>query len=63
MNEYPESDYPGTDFEPGCEDRIGLLEGTYYGEEGDYRSQWINIMWCCYLYYGCLLYTSDAADE
>ena len=52
MNEYPESDYPGTDFEPGCEDRIGLLEGTYYGEEGDYRSQWINIMWCCYLYYG-----------
>ena len=52
MNEYPESDYPGIDFEPGCEDRIGLLEGTYYGEEGDYRSQWINIMWCCYLYYG-----------
>ncbi len=52
MNEYPDSDYPGIDFEPGCEDRIGLLEGTYYGEEGDYRSQWINIMWCCYLYYG-----------
>ena len=52
MNEYPESDYPGVDFEPGCEDRIGLLEGTYYGEEGDYRSQWINIMWCCFLYYG-----------
>ena len=52
MNEYPDSDYPGVDFEPGCEDRIGLLEGTYYGEEGDYRSQWINIMWCCYLYYG-----------
>ena len=52
MNEYPESDYPGIDFEPGCEDRIGLLEGTYYGEVGDYRSQWINIMWCCYLYYG-----------
>ena len=44
MNEYPDSDYPGIDFEPGCEDRIGLLEGTYYGEEGDYRSQWINIM-------------------
>ena len=52
MNEYPDSDYPGIDFEPGCETRIGLLEGTYYGEEGDYRSQWINIMWCCYLYYG-----------
>ena len=52
MNEYPDSDYPGVDFEPGCEDRIGLLEGTYYGEEGDYRSQWINIMWCCFLYYG-----------
>ena len=52
MNEYPESDYPGIDFEPGCEERIGLLEGTYYGEEGDYRSQWINIMWCCFLYYG-----------
>jgi len=52
MNEYPDSDYPGIDFEPGCEDRIGLLEGTYYGEEGDYRSQWINIMWCCFLYYG-----------
>ena len=52
MNEYPDSDYPGIDFEPGCEERIGLLEGTYYGEEGDYRSQWINIMWCCYLYYG-----------
>ena len=52
MNEYPESDFPGVDFEPGCEDRIGLLEGTYYGEEGDYRSQWINIMWCCFLYYG-----------
>ena len=34
-----------------CEVRIGILEGTYYGEEGDYRSQWINIMWCCYLYY------------
>ena len=50
MNEYPDSDYPGIDFEPGCEDRIGLLEGTYYGEEGDYRSQWINIMWCCYLF-------------
>ena len=28
MNEYPDSDYPGIDFEPGCEDRIGLLEGT-----------------------------------
>ena len=52
MNEYPDSDYPGIDFEPGCEERIGLLEGTYYGEVGDYRSQWINIMWCCYLYYG-----------
>ena len=52
MNEYPDSDYPGVDFEPGCENRIGLLEGTYYGEEGDYRSQWINIMWCCFLYYG-----------
>ena len=52
MNEYPDSDYPGVDFEPGCEERIGLLEGTYYGEEGDYRSQWINIMWCCFLYYG-----------
>ena len=52
MNEYPDGDYPGIDFEPGCEDRIGLLEGTYYGEVGDYRSQWINIMWCCYLYYG-----------
>ena len=52
MNEYPDSDYPGVDFEPGCEDRIGLLEGTYYGEEGDYRSQWVTIMWCCFLYYG-----------
>ena len=52
MNEYPDSDFPGTDFEPGCEDRVGLLEGTYYGEVGDYRPKWITVMWCCFLDYG-----------
>jgi len=52
MIEYPDSDYPGVDFEPGCEDRVGLLEGTYYGEVGDYRPKWITIMWCCFLEYG-----------
>ena len=52
MNEYPDSDYPGEDFEPGCEDRVGLLEGTYYGEVGDYRPKWITVMWCCFLDYG-----------
>ena len=35
-----------------CKTRIGLLEGTYYGEIETYRSRWINIMWCCYLEYG-----------
>jgi hypothetical protein len=56
-NYWPDGDerYSGNNVineDEGCKTRIGLLEGTYYGEIETYRSRWINIMWCCYLEYG-----------
>ncbi len=51
--EYPESvDFPGTNIDNGCKDKIGLFEGTYYDEIDSYRAKWISVMWCCDLNYG-----------
>ena len=51
--EYPESvDFPGTNLDNGCKDKIGLFEGTYYDEIDSYRAKWISVMWCCDLNYG-----------
>ena len=53
MNQYPDSeDYPGTNEDDSCKTKIGLLEGTYYGEIETYRPRWISVMWCCFLEYG-----------
>lgn len=52
-NQYPDSDdYPGTNEDDSCKTKIGLLEGTYYGEIETYRPRWISVMWCCFLEYG-----------
>jgi hypothetical protein len=53
MNQYPDSEeYPGTNEDDSCKTKIGLLEGTYYGEIETYRPRWISVMWCCFLEYG-----------
>ncbi len=53
MNQYPDNDeYNGFNADDGCKDRVGLLEGTYYGEIDNYRPKWWSIMWCCTLEYG-----------
>jgi len=57
-NTYDENDtdydpnYPGTNEDDSCKEKIGLFQGTYYDEEETYRAKWISVMWCCVLDYG-----------
>ena len=57
-NTYDENDtdydpnYPGTNEDDSCKEKIGLFQGTYYDEEETYRPKWISVMWCCVLDYG-----------
>jgi len=51
---WPDADFDrlGENSDPGCKDRVGLVEGIYYAEQGGYRPKWWTIMWCCTLEYG-----------
>ena len=51
---WPDADFErlGQNTDPGCKDRVGLVEGIYYAEQGGYRPKWWSIMWCCTLEYG-----------
>jgi len=51
---WPNADFDrlGENSDPGCKDRVGIVEGIYYGEQGGYRPKWWTIMWCCTLEYG-----------
>ena len=51
---WPDADFErlGENSDPGCKDRVGIIEGIYYGEQGGYRPKWWTIMWCCTLEYG-----------
>jgi hypothetical protein len=51
---WPNADFDrlGKNSDPGCKDRVGIVEGIYYGEQGGYRPKWWTIMWCCTLEYG-----------
>ena len=52
MNQFPDSEFPGTNADPSCPTKIGHFEGTYYGEVGTYRPRWLSVMWCCDDEYG-----------
>ncbi len=43
--QYPGSDFSGFNQDNSCKDKVGIFEGTYYGEIGDYRGNWRTIMW------------------
>ena len=51
---WPDADFNrlGENSDLGCKDRVGIVEGIYYGEQGGYRPKWWTIMWCCTLEYG-----------
>ena len=51
---WPDADFDrlGENSDPGCKDRVGLVEGIYYAEQGGFRPKWWTIMWCCTLEYG-----------
>lgn len=44
-NQYPTSqDYPGTNEDPNCVDKVGIIPGTYYGEDDTYRPLYWTVM-------------------
>ena len=43
--QYPQSDFTGYNEDDSCKEKVGIFEGTYYGEIGDFRGNWRTIMW------------------
>ena len=52
--DHPDYDpnYPGINEDDSCIHKIGLFQGTYFGEIETFRPRWATVMWCCILDYG-----------
>ena len=43
--QYQQDQYSGQNDDNSCKEKVGIFEGTYYGEDEDYRGNWRTIMW------------------